>query len=284
MSHDGAAPVTHDSNDHAAAGGGGSHAAEQRSQRLARYYDLDFLDIGYDAELYQRLAHETGGPVLELGVGSGRLAIPLALAGYDVVGIDNDRAMLQRAQATWDDARGELEPGRLRLHEGDYRELQPERRFGLALMAVNTFLLAEDDAARRALLATMAASLRPGGIAVVEVGTPDDAELERYDRRMQHEWLRQDPVTGEQVSKTIVADHDPDAGTLRLTQLFEWTPPEGGPVSRVSRVDLLHLISAEELRRSAREAGFGSVDVWGDHLLTPYDAGSQRAILVARLV
>jgi SAM-dependent methyltransferase len=276
--------MNHLSNEHAAVGSGRSVAAEQRSQRLARYYDLDFLDIGYDAELYQRLAHETGGPVLELGVGSGRLAIPLALAGHDVVGIDNDRAMLQRAQAAWDDVRGQLEPGRLRLREGDYRDLQPEPRFGLALIAVNTFLLARDDDARRAVLATMAASLRPGGIAVVEVGTPDDAELERYDRRLQHEWLRQDPATGEQVSKAIVADHDPDAGTLRLTQLFEWTPPEGGPVSRVARVDLLHLVSAEDLCRLAREAGFGSVEVWGDHLLTPYDAGSQRAILVARLV
>jgi SAM-dependent methyltransferase len=268
----------------AAAGSAGSGAAEQSSQRLARYYDLDFLDIGYDAELYQRLAHEAGGPVLELGVGSGRLAIPLALAGHEVVGIDMDGAMLQRARTAWDDVRGQLESDRLRLREGDYRDLEPEPRFGLVLMAVNTFLLAGDDDARRAILAIMAGSLRPGGIAVVEVGTPDEAELERYDRRVQHEWLRQDPATGEQVSKAIVAEHDPDAGTLRLTQLFEWTPPEGGPVSRVSRVDLLHLVSAADLCRLAREAGFGNVEAWGDHLLTPYDAGSQRAILVARLV
>lgn len=261
-----------------------SLTSEQRSERLARYYDLDFLDIGYDAELYQQLAHEAGGPILELGVGSGRLAIPLALAGHAVVGIDRDRAMLQRARTAWEDIRGHLEQDRMRLHEGDYLTLRPESRFGLALIAVNTFLLAEDDDERRAILATMFASLRPGGIAVVEVGTPDDAELERYDRRLQHEWLRRDPETGEQVSKTIVADHDPDAGTLRLTQLYDWTPPEGGIVSRVSKVDLLHLVSADHLARLAHQTGFGSVEVWGDHLLTPYDAGSQRAILVARLV
>ncbi len=258
--------------------------AMERSERLARYYDLDFLDIAYDAELYQQLAHESGGPVLELGVGSGRLAIPLALAGHEVVGIDHDGAMLGRASAAWEDARGHLEPDRLQLHEGDYLAFRSDPRFGLALIAVNTFLLAEDDDGRRAILATMRASLRAGGIAVVEVGTPDDAELERYDRRPQHEWLREDPETGEMVSKTIVAHHDPDAGTLQLTQLFEWTPPHGGPVSRVSKVDVLHLVTAEHLGRLARQIGFGSVEVWGDHLLTPYDAGSQRAILVARLV
>lgn len=256
----------------------------QRAERLARFYDLDFLDIGYDAELYQQLAHEAGGPVLELGVGSGRLAIPLALAGHEVVGIDVDEAMLRRAAIAWEDARGAIEPERLQLQQADFLTFRTGPRFGLAIIAVNTFLLAEGDDARRAILGNMSASLRPGGLAVVEVGTPDEHELERYDRRLQHEWLRDDPETGEQVSKTIIADHDPDAETLRLTQLYEWTAPAGGPVSRIGKVDLLHLLSAEHLGRLAREVGFGEVQVWGDHLLSPHDAGSQRAILVARLV
>lgn len=57
----------------------GALSADERAERLARYYDLDFLDVAYDAELYQQLAHKAGGPVLELGVGSGRLGVPLAL-------------------------------------------------------------------------------------------------------------------------------------------------------------------------------------------------------------
>ncbi len=258
--------------------------ADERAERLARYYDLDLLDVTYDAELYQRLAHETGGPVLELGVGSGRLAIPLALAGHHVLGIDNEPAMLRRAGHAWEQARGRLDRGRLKLEEGDFFTFRGGPRFGLALIAVNTFLLAEDDAARLAILSTMRESLHEGGAAVVEVSTPDDAELSRFDRRLHHEWLRHDPETDEQVSKTIVAEHDPDAGTLELTQLYEWTPPEGGPVSRVTKVDRLHLLSAEHLGRLARQAGFGGLDLWGDHLLIPYGSRSHRAILVARLV
>jgi len=259
-------------------------SAEERSERLARYYDLDFLDVVYDAELYQQLAHIAGGSVLELGVGSGRVAIPLALAGHDVLGIDSDEAMLARAEATWEAQRGELERERFQTRLGDFHDLRTEPRFGLALIAVNTFLLAEDDQARLAVLATMRDHLRTGGLAAVEIGTPDLAELERYDRRLQHEWLREDPETGEQVSKTISANYDDVEGTLELTQIYEWTTARGGSVSRVTKVDLLHLLSAARLEELALQAGFGEVNVWGDHLLIPYDAGSHRAILHARLV
>ncbi len=258
--------------------------AAERAERLARYYDLDFLDISYDAELYQQLTQEAGGPVLELGTGSGRLAIPLALAGHEVVGVDLDPAMLARARAAWAEARGRLDPTRFTAVEGDFINLRTEPRFGLTLIAVNTFLLAEDDAARLAILTTMRESLRPGGLAAIEVGTPDQAELARYDRRLQQEWLRTDPVTGDEVTKSISARHDPEAGTMELTQIYEWTPAHGGPLSRVVKTDLLHLISAEHLAELVQEAGFGQVDLWGDHLLTPYGAGSHRAICVARLV
>ena len=262
----------------------GALTPAQRAERLARYYDLDFLDVAYDAELYQQLAQATGGPVLELGVGSGRVAVPLALAGHEVLGVDSDQAMLARTAAAWADARGEGEAERLTTALGDFMTFRSERRFGLALIAVNTFLLAVDDTERLAILETMRSHLRPGGVAAVEVGTPGHAELERYDRRRQHEWLRHDPLTGEEVSKAISANYDATDETLELTQIYEWTPRHGGSLGRVTQVDLLHLLSAEHLADLARQSGFGEVQLWGDHLSTPYDAGSHRVILEARLV
>ena len=258
--------------------------AEERAQRLARYYDLDFLDVSYDAELYQRLAHEVGGPILELGAGSGRLAVPLALAGNAVTALDADPAMLARAEQLWSETRGAISEDRLQTHAGDFLSWRSSQRFGLALIAVNTFLLAEDDDARRAILATMREHLRPGGIAAVEVGTPDETELASYDRRLQHEWLRVDAETGETVSKSISANHDPADDTLELTQIYEWTPPHGGALSRVTKTDLLHLVSAQHLGELARESGFAEVDLRGDHLSMPYGTTSHRVILVARLV
>ncbi len=180
--------------------------------------------------------------------------------------------------------RGSLDAGRLTLQHGDFFDYRAEPRFGLSLIAVNTFLVAQDDDARLAILTTMRESLRPGGIAAVEVGTPDAAELERFDGRLQLEWLRIDPETGEEVSKTISAVHDAADDSVLLTQIYEWAPSDGGSLNRVTHQDHIHLVSAQRLAELAHEAGFGTVDLRGDHLSTPHAPTSHRVILVARLV
>lgn len=258
--------------------------ARQRAAVLARFYDLDVLDVAYDAELYLHLAREAGGPVLELAVGSGRLAVPLALAGHRVVGVDHDAAMLERARARWDEVRGSIERERLSLHEADLAAFRSAETFSMAFIAVNTFLLAQDDDARRAVLCAMREHLRSRGVAVVEVSTPDDEELATFDGRLQLEWLREDPETGDSVAKLVSARHDPESECVTLHQVFEWTPRNGGALRRVTRTDSLHLVAAEQLARLALEAGFDGVDIWGDHLSIPYGPGSHRAILVARLL
>ena len=202
-------------------------AARQRT--LARFYDLDLRDVAYDAETYQRLAQEAGDALLELGVGSGRLAIPLALAGHHVTGVDHDRAMLARAREAWDASRGSLERARLRLQLHDLRAFRSHERFAMAYMAVNTFLLAEDDAARLAILGVMRGHLRPGGIAVIDASTPDDDELASLDGRLQLEWLRDDPETGDQVAKLMSARYDTETASVWLCQSSNRRRRTAGP-------------------------------------------------------
>ena len=66
---------------------------------LARLYDLDLAQDPGDLDLYLALAGRTGGPILELATGTGRLAVPLAAHGHLVTGVDIDPAMLARARA-----------------------------------------------------------------------------------------------------------------------------------------------------------------------------------------
>ena len=73
--------------------------AEAAGDALARLYDLDLAEDPGDLDLYLALAGRTGGPVLELAVGTGRIAVPLAASGIDVTGVDTDPAMLARAEA-----------------------------------------------------------------------------------------------------------------------------------------------------------------------------------------
>jgi 2-polyprenyl-3-methyl-5-hydroxy-6-metoxy-1,4-benzoquinol methylase len=79
--------------------GAGALEPEQAGAALARLYDLDLSDEPGDLDLWLALAARTGGPILELMAGSGRIAVPLAAAGYEVTAVDLDPAMLARAAA-----------------------------------------------------------------------------------------------------------------------------------------------------------------------------------------
>lgn len=135
--------------------------------------------------------------VLELGVGTGRLALPLAAAGLAVTGLDASAAMLDRLAA---------KPGAEAVTTvvGDMAGPLPDGPFDLVLVARNTFFNLTTEAAQRACLAEVARALAPGGRFVVEAFVPTDDEA---------------PTSSVEVRR-IAADrvllfvdrHDPDAG------------------------------------------------------------------------
>lgn len=247
---------------------------------LARLYDLDLVADPGDLDLYRALAVRAGGPVLELGVGTGRLAVPLAAAGHTVTGVDRDPAMLARAAA-----RAKATPGarsRLRLVEGDMRDVRlPDAgAYRLAFIALNSLLVLDDRASQAAAVTTLAAHLAPGGIAVVDVWLPDADDLGRFDGRLVLEYPRTDPETGRLVTKVASAVHDAATGTVRVTTVYE-EGLQGEPPVRWLREDRLRLVSADELRRSAEDAGLEVELIAGDYDLEPLGPGGERAVLVA---
>jgi SAM-dependent methyltransferase len=247
---------------------------------LARLYDLDLDEEPGDLDLYLALARRADGPVLELAAGTGRLAIPLAEAGFDVTGVDIDPAMLDRARAA---AETSSSAGRLDLVEGDllYVRLPAAGSFALAILALNSLFLLETREAQRDALRTMATHLRPGGLAVVDVWIPDADDLARFDGRISLEHGRRDPQTGGIVTKAASARHDASSGVVTLTTIYEEGAP-GEPVRRWLRVDRLRLVGADELRAFAEDAGLEIEQVAGGYDLEPIGPGSERAVLVAR--
>ena len=107
-----------------------------------------------------------GGRVLELGAGTGRLAIPLAAAGLEVHALDGSAAMLERLAA---------KPGgdRVHTHVGDMGGTLPDGPFGLVFVVVNTFFGVLGTAAQAGTLANVAQRLAPGGCFVLEAFVPD---------------------------------------------------------------------------------------------------------------
>jgi SAM-dependent methyltransferase len=260
--------------------------SEALADAIARLYDLDLSEGPGDVDLFRALARRTGGPVVELAVGTGRIALPLAQDGYHVVGVDNDRAMLDRARARVASAGREI-AARVRLVEGDLVNADRDEAvasggpFALAIFGLNTILLLPSVAGQRGALATMARLLAPGGVAVVDAWQPSPADLVAFDGRISLEWLRTDPDTGREVTKKLAAWYEHLRRLVSLTTIFEEGAP-GEPPSRWVRQDALRLISADELVAFTEAAGLEVEQLAGDHELGPLDPGSDRVIVVAR--
>jgi SAM-dependent methyltransferase len=249
---------------------------------LARLYDLDLSEDPGDLDLYLALAARTGGPLLEVAVGSGRLAVPLAADGYEITGVDLDRAMLARAHAAADGA-GTGAARRLRLVQGDAREIRlPDAgSFRLAFIPLNSIFLMGGRADQAAAVATLAAHLAPGGLAMVDAWLPDADDLARYDGRLVLEWVRGDPGSGRIVTKTCSASYDATTSSVTLTTIFD-EGHAGDPPVRWVRVDRLRLVSPDELVSFAEAAGLVMETLAGDYDLNDLEAGAGRVVMVAR--
>ncbi len=249
---------------------------------LARLYDVDLAEDPGDVDLYLALAARTGGPILEIASGSGRIAIPLAEAGYEVTAVDLDPAMLGRAGKAVEGADSAVR-ARLTLVEADLvgLRLPGGARFRLAVMALNSILLLATRDRQLDALQTMARHLEPGGLAVVDAWVPSADELARYDGRMGLEYVRADPETGILVTKMAAAQHEAATGHVQLKVIYE-EGEQGGPPRRWIREDRLRLLNAEDLRSLAESADLDVEVVAGDYDLSPVCAHDERVILVAR--
>jgi SAM-dependent methyltransferase len=249
--------------------------ADARRDALARLYDLDLAeDPGDDIGLYLALAARTGGPVLELAAGTGRIVRPLAAAGYAVTAVDFDPAMLARLTAT--------APKGVTSVLADLTTWRsPGPAYSLAILGLNSLFLLAERQQQRAAIESLAAALVPGGLAVVDIWLPDAADLARYDQRLLLDYVRTDPQTGRTVTKTVAALHDAATATVLLNAIYEEGLP-GEPAVRWIRREVLRLVSAAELVDLARAAGLEVDALAGDYGLDPLGPGSERAILVAR--
>jgi SAM-dependent methyltransferase len=259
-------------------------AAESLADAIARLYDLDLSEEPGDVDLYLALAQRTGGPIVELAAGTGRIAVPLAAAGHRVVGLDLDPAMLARARPRIAEARVE---DRLEIVEGEMTAaasndaVTSRGPYNLAILALQSILILNTPDRQRAVLAAMAALLAPGGLAVVDTWLPTPADLVGFDGRLSFEWRRTDPETGRDVTKTLAAWYDHVRRLVTLTTFFDEGDQGTAPV-RWTRTDALRLIGVDELVGFARNAGLEVETLAGDHDLGPLEAGSDRVVLVAR--
>lgn len=245
---------------------------------FARYYDLEFGAFSDDAPLYRGFADLTGGPVLELGCGTGRLLVPLARAGFAVTGVDLAAAMLDLARAAV--ASGGV-AARVTLLQDDLRSLAAlgDQRFGLIFCAINSFLHLESLADQRAALRAARRHLRPGGRLILDLFPPHPLTLAEYDGRLTHAATFHDPATGERIDKFVSATLDPAAQRIETVFFYDRLAVTG-QVERTAAPFVLRYIGRFELELLLAEAGFGGLQLYGSYDLEPFSAESERLIAV----
>jgi SAM-dependent methyltransferase len=177
------------------------------------FYGLLFDGRRHDIGFYLDWAEEATGPTLELGVGTGRVALALARAGHEVVGVDTSGEMLAELAV-----RVSVEPpdvrARLSWCLGDARTIDLGRRFGLVVCPFNGLAHHLTDADLDAVLENVAMHLEPSGLFAFDVLAPDPSMLRGDGAYVP--WFR-DPRTGEVSRCEQTVSFDASSRVLTVT-------------------------------------------------------------------
>ena len=242
----------------------GQHDASEYGRHIAEDYDAIYGEI-FDTEgTVERLRElADGGPVLEFGVGTGRLAIPLAATGVEVHGVDGSAAMLEHLAA---------KPGGdvVVTAVGDFAETRVPGEFALVALTSNTIYAVPDQEAQLRCFANAARHLRPGGRFVVDGWLPrlsPDAAPTIEPRKL----------SGGHIG-IVIAEHDVSRQVLATTQIVL-----GGSVG-VRVFPVVHRYAhPAELDLMARLSGMHLEHRWADWRRGPFTAGSTNHVSVYRL-
>lgn len=251
----------------------------------APYYDADYEAAGHgdDVGFYVAEARASGGPVLEMGCGTGRVLLPVARAGVEVAGVDSSGEMLARLDATLAGEPDEVRR-RVRLLEGDVRDVRMPGEFALVTAPFRVIQHLVSRADQRAWLRNVARHLRrdPPGLLVFDSFQPDYGEI-AASPTTSVDIEREDPASGRTVRRISRSVHHPERQTFEVG--FQWlVEREDGSEEMTAEVNTVaRWFTRAELLGLLELEGFEVVDFWGDFDRTPFGPGSEDQVIRARL-
>jgi SAM-dependent methyltransferase len=227
--------------------------------RIARFYDPWSRSVTEDVGFYVDQALARGGPVVELAVGTGRIAVPIAEAGIPVIGVDTSPEMLAVARRA---AAAAGISDLIDLRVGDLREPPVAERVPLVICPFRSLLHLETEAEKLRGLRAARALLEPGGRFVFDVFAPSREDIEETHDR----WLEREPGIFER------AVWDEGSRSLSLSVRSDAVTETFG----------LHWLSAPEWLRLLDQAGLEVEALYGWFDLRPHD-GEEDMIFVSKV-
>jgi len=245
---------------------------------VARFYDLENAGFTEDLPFWADVARECGGPVLELGCGSGRVLLHLAREGFAVTGVDSSPAMLSLARRRLD--RQPSIAGKITLREESFTRLRLGDAFPLVILPFNTFSHMTEDEDVRAALDTVTAHLSPGGAAVLALpnpvplfGEPEEAlVLER---------TFQDAERGVTIQQFSSLRVDRVGQLGHVTWIYDETAASGA-VTRTTVPMTLRYFFPNELAVLFERSGLRLAHLWGDYRRSQFEDDSPELIAFGR--
>jgi SAM-dependent methyltransferase len=239
---------------------------------LADLYDLEYTH-DYDLPFWLSLAGRETGPVIEWGAGTGRLAVPLAAAGHDVTAVELSTEMVER---------GKEKGGAVEWIVGDMRTAKPERLYGLAVCAFNSFLCltSVDDAL--AFLRNARDHLAPGGLLGIEVSafSPEELVDPPGGPELRHDFTRYLPDG--RLDRFSVSRCDAATQLMHMRLFYERYGVSGGLENRRAHDLTIRVVGRGELGLMLEITGFEVEAVYGGLEGEPFTSTSDHLIVLAR--
>jgi SAM-dependent methyltransferase len=228
-------------------------SADALYDRIARIYDPWSKSVTEDVEFYVDEAIGSGGPYVELAVGTGRIAVPVAKAGIRVIGVDESPGMLAVAREY---AEREEVGGLIDLRVGDLRAPPVDERAPLVAIPFRSLLHMPDDTEKLRALEAAATVLELDGRLVFDVFAPNAEDIEETNGL----WLEREPGIFER------ADWDEPRRTLVLSV-------RGGEQAATME---LHWLSPPEWHGLIERAGLEVEALYGWFDRRPWDGGEDQ--------
>jgi SAM-dependent methyltransferase len=233
-------------------------------------YDLENPDFEPEGSFYLSIAQETGGPVLELGCGTGRYTIPVARSGLEISGLDLVPEMLERSKAK----AGDLP---IQWIEADARDFHLGRRFKLIFEGGSVFMHMLTNADQLRFLACVREHIAPEGRFVLSLLFPHPAEL-RTDLE-EKEWFNYPDGQGGTVRVSGTDAYDELRQVKTETAVRRVISAEGQETMHVAPLQLRYTFP-QEIELLLDRAGFDIIERYGGPDRSPLTGNSRHVVLI----